>query len=286
MARGFGAAALKTSTQSLSRSRQRRVRRRSPHGNRHGIRTFYGAVMAGPHSAPRPLDAVREVPVGRTALWWCLGLGAGMVVGELTNLVLRGTLGLPDAAGASPPVAAALALWPWGLALAAGALLLAGMRPATRITIDRRTAAHIRRTGAPAIATVLRASTPDPGPRAAVEATLLVLTRTGRMFPTDVHWTLDPVDASTVRKRAVVPVRIDPSAPHRTVLDTLADSRGSAAGVDPVTGADSHVPAVGVDPDMAFSARHRLRQAVGRVRRSSRVAVVAGALAGLLLVML
>src|SRR5699024_8542365 len=170
-------------------------RRRSSHGNHHGIRTFYGAIMARRPSAPRPVDAVREVPVGRTALWWCLGLGTGMVLGELANLVVRGTLGLPDAAGASPPVAAALALWPWGLALAAGALLLAGMRPAARIAIDRRTAAHVRRTGAPAIASVLRASAPSPGPRAAVDARLLVLTRSGRMFPTDVHWTLDPIDA-------------------------------------------------------------------------------------------
>lgn len=227
--------------------------------------------MARPHSVPRYVDAAREVPVGRTALWLCLGLGTGMVMGELANLILRGTLGLPDAAGASPPVAAALALWPWGLALAAGALLLAGMRPAARIALDRRTAAHLRRTGAPAIATVLHASAPSPGPQAAVDVTLLVVTHAGRMFATDVHWTLDPVDAGTLRRRAVVPVRIDPSAPHRTVLDTLADSRGSV---------------VGVDPAAAFSARRRLRQAVGRLRRSSRVAVVAGALAGLLLVVL
>lgn len=227
--------------------------------------------MALASGAPVPVTASREVPVGRTALWWCLGLGTGMVLGELVNLIMRGSLGLPDAADASLPVATALTLWPWGLALASGSLLLAGMRPAARIAVDRRTAAHLRRTGAPAIASVLRASEPSPGSRAALDVTLLVLTRSGRMFSTDVHWTLDPVDAGTLRKKAVVPVRIDPSSPHCAALDTVADSRVHTAGVDLAA---------------AFSARRRLRQTVARTRRSSRIAVLAGTLAGLLLVLL
>ncbi|MGO1399296.1 MAG: hypothetical protein ACTHYJ_10545 [Brevibacterium yomogidense] len=216
-----------------------------------------------------PIAEGRATPVGRTALWWCLGLGVGMVAGELVSLLTLGVMGLPDAAQASPLVAATLALWPWGLAVAAGALLLAGMRPAARLEIDRRTAAHIRRTGAPAIAKVMRASDPTPGPRAGLDATLLIRTSTGRMFSTDVHWTLDPVDAGSVRKRSVLPVRLDPSAPRRAVLDTQADSRAFAPGVD---------------LDTAFSARRRLRQMVQRTRWSSRIALLVGGLAGLLLV--
>lgn len=209
--------------------------------------------------------------MGRTALWWCLGLGMGMVLGELVNLIVRGSLGLPDAADASLPVATALTLWPWGLALASAALLLAGMRPAMRIEVDRRTAARLHRTGAPAIASVLQVSEPSPGPRAALDVTLLVLTRTGRMYTTDVHWTLDPVDAGTLRKRAVVPVRIDPSSPHCAALDTLADSRVHTAGMDVAA---------------AFSTRRRFQRTVTRTRPSSRVAVLVGTLAGLLIVVL
>ncbi len=216
-----------------------------------------------------PIAEGRATPVGRTALWWCLGLGLGMVLGELVNLLTLGTLGLPDAAHASPLVAATLTLWPWGLAVAAGALLLAGMRPAARIRIERRTATHIRRTGAPAIARVMKASDPSPGPRAGLEATLLIRTSTGRMFSTDVHWTLDPVDAGSVRKRSVLPVRLDPEAPHRAVLDTQADSRAVAPDVD---------------LDRAFSARRRLRQMVQRTRWSSRIAVLVSGALGLLLV--
>lgn len=216
-----------------------------------------------------PFAESRATPVGRTALWWCLGLGVGMVGGELVNLLTLGTLGLPDAAHASPLVAATLAVWPWGLAVAAGALLLAGMRPAARIWIDRRTAAHVRRTGAPAIAKVMNASEPMPGPRSGLDATLLIRTPTGRMFSTDVHWTLDPVDAGSVRKRSVLPVRLDPSAPRRAVLDTQADSR---------------VFAPGVDLDAAFSTRRRLRQMVDRTRWSSRFAALVSGAAGLLLV--
>src|SRR5690625_7987153 len=85
-----------------------------------------------------PIIESRAAPAGRTALWWCLGLGLGMILGELANLLTLGSLGLPDAAAASPLVAATLTLWPWGLAGAAGALLLAGMRPASRVWLDRR----------------------------------------------------------------------------------------------------------------------------------------------------
>lgn len=216
-----------------------------------------------------PIAEGRATPVGRTALWWCLGLGVGMVGGELVNLLTLGTVGLPDAAHASPLLAATLALWPWGLAVAAGALLMAGMRPAARIGIDRRTAAHVRRAGAPAIAKVMRASEPTPGTRAGLDATLLIRTPTGHMFSTDVHWTLDPVDAGSVRKRSVLPVRLDPSAPRRAVLDTQADSRAFAPGVD---------------LDTAFSARRRLRRMVDRTRWSSRIALLVSGAAGLLLV--
>lgn len=209
--------------------------------------------------------------MGRTALWWCLGLGFGMVAGELVNLLMVGSLNLPDAAQASPLVAATLTVWPWGLALAAAALLLAGMRPVSRIEIDRRTATHLRRHGASAIAQVVRASEPSPGPRAAMDATLLVLTPAGRMFSTAVQWTLDPVDAQSVRRKTVVPVRIDPASPHRAVLDTQADSRAFATGVDPAA---------------AFSSARRLHQLVTRMRWSSRLTFVASCLTGLLIVVL
>jgi len=216
-----------------------------------------------------PIIESRAAPAGRTALWWCLGLGLGMILGELANLLTLGSLGLPDAAAASPLVAATLTLWPWGLAGAAGALLLAGMRPASRVWLDRRTTVLIRRTGAPAIAKVMRASEPTPGPRAGLDASLLVRTSTGRMYSTDVHWTLDPVDAGSVRKRVVVPVRIDPTAPRWAALDTQADSRAVAPGVD---------------LDSAFSTRRRLRQMLNRTRWSSRIAVLVSGVAGLLLV--
>lgn len=215
-----------------------------------------------------PIAEGRATPVGRTALWWCLGLGVGMVVGELVNLLTLGTLGLPDAAHASPLVAATLTVWPWGLAGAAGALLLTGMRPAARIWIDRRTAAHVRRTGAPAIAKVMRTSEPTPGPRSGLDVTLLIRTRTGRMFSTDVHWTLDPVDAGSVWRRSVLPVRLDPSDPRLAVLDTQADSRAIAPGID---------------LDGAFSTGRRLRQMVDRTRWSSRIAVLVSGAVGLLL---
>jgi hypothetical protein len=164
-----------------------------------------------------------------------------------------------------------LTVWPWGLAASAGALLLVGLRPVARITVDRRTAARLRRTGTVAIAKVMRASTPAPGPRAAVDASLLLRSPTGRIYSSDVHWTLDPVDAGSLRTGAVIPVRIDPQAPHTAVLDTLADSRARMDGIDPET---------------AFSTRRRLRQLVSRMRGWSRLAILAGAVVGLLIVLL
>jgi tetrahydromethanopterin S-methyltransferase subunit G len=86
-----------------------------------------------------------------------------------------------------------------------------------------------------------------------------------------VHWTLDPVDAGSLRTGAVIPVRIDPQAPHTAVLDTLADSRARMDGIDPET---------------AFSTRRRLRQLVSRMRGWSRIAILAGAVVGLLIVLL
>jgi hypothetical protein len=133
-----------------------------------------------------------------------------MVVGELVHLTTLGVIDLPTVAFTSPLVATVLTVWPWGLAASAGALLLVGLRPVARITVDRRTAARLRRTGTVAIAKVMRASTPAPGPRAAVDASLLLRSPTGRIYSSDVHWTLDPVDAGSLRTGAVIPVRIDP----------------------------------------------------------------------------
>jgi hypothetical protein len=194
-----------------------------------------------------------------------------MVVGELVHLTTLGVIDLPTVAFTSPLVATVLTVWPWGLAASAGALLLVGLRPVARITVDRRTAARLRRTGTVAIATVMRASTPAPGPRAAVDASLLLRSPTGRIYSSDVHWTLDPVDAGSLRTGAVIPVRIDPQAPHTAVLDTLADSRARMDGIDPET---------------AFSTRRRLRQLVSRMRGWSRIAILAGAVVGLLIVLL
>lgn len=112
-----------------------------------------------------------------------------------------------------PLVAATLTVWPWGLAVAAGA-------------------------------------------RSGLDATLLIRTRAGRMLPTDVHWTLDPVDAGSVWRRSVLPVRLDPSDPRLAVLDTQADSRAISPGID---------------LDGAFSTGRRLRQMVDRTRWSSRM---------------
>jgi hypothetical protein len=194
-----------------------------------------------------------------------------MVVGELVHLTTLGVIDLPTVAFTSPLVATVLTVWPWGLAASAGALLLVGLRPVARITVDRRTAARLRRTGTVAIAKVMRASTPAPGPRAAVDASLLLRSPTGRIYSSDVHWTLDPVDAGSLRTGAVIPVRIDPQAPHTAVLDTLADSRARMDGIDPET---------------AFSTRRRLRQLVSRMRGWSRIAILAGAVVGLLIVLL
>lgn len=219
---------------------------------------------------PAPAVAHREMPVGRTALWWCLGLGLGMVAGELIHLLTEGRILLPTAAAGSPLLTHVLTVWPWGLAAAAGALLLVGMRPVARIEVDRRTAAHLCRTGTSAIAKVLRASTPRPGPRAAVDASLLLRSPAGVIYSSDVHWTLDPVDAGRLRTGAVVPVRVDPHAPHVAALDTLADSR---ARLD------------GIDADAAFSTRRRVAQLVHRLRGWSRIAVATGIVAGLVIVL-
>ena len=210
------------------------------------------------------------MPVGRTALWWCLGLGLGMVVGELFHLLRHGQIMLPTAATGSPLLTHVLTLWPWGLAAAAGALLLVGMRPVTRIEVDRKTAAHLCRTGTSVIAKVLRASTPRPGPRAAVDASLLLRSPAGFIYSSDVHWTLDPVDAGRLRSGTVVPVRIDPRAPHVAALDTLADSRSRLDGID---------------ADAAFSARRRAAQLAHRLRGWSRIAVLTGIAARLLIVL-
>ena len=230
--------------------------------------------MHPPGTAAQPVPAPsarREVPVSRTALWWCLGLGLGMVLGELIQLLTPGERVLPALATASPEVASAVAVWPWGLAAASGALLLVGMRPVARVAVDRRTAVGLRRTGRPAIAKVMRVSDPAPGPRALVAASLLVLSPTGRIYSSDVHWMLDPVDAGSLRTGAVIPVRVDPQAPHTVALDTLADSRARMDGIDPET---------------AFSTRRRLRQLVTRMRGWSRIAVLAGAVGGALIVVI
>lgn len=202
-----------------------------PSPAQHRRRAETGAAKTGtaPHHALPPAR-VREVPLGRTALWWCLGLGLGMIAGELSHLVTRGAIDLPDPAAADPVLSVVLAVWPWGLAGAAGALLLAGLAQA-RVAVDRRESAHLRRAGRPALAQVRRAAA-GPGPRARVDVVLLVPATTGRLYTTALRWELDPIDAGRVQVGAVLPVRVDPADPRRAVLDTEADSREEASAAD------------------------------------------------------
>lgn len=239
--------------------------------------------------ASAPPSPERTIPLGRTALWWCAGLSAGMLLGTIAGTaavvaaLLASAAGLPMPAGWAAaaageaarwsdlstvaPVRVALALAPLALTATAAALLLAGLRAQPRAQISRASALRLLRSGRPAVAKIVqvrRAARSDA--RGRVDVSLFVRGPSGTIYGTRVLWTLDPVDAESLRRGGIVPVRLDPQAPRRVAFDTRADLRDALGDADPET---------------AFGPGAHIRAFLRRTRRTSLIVLACGLAAGL-----
>ena len=228
------------------------------------------AVPAVLHrSTGSPASRRREAPLGRAALWFCVGLGSGILLTAAAALAATGSV--RALVGASTGIRVLALAWPAVLVAAASALLVAGTLAGRTITVPRARAEALLRAGESALARVRRVRVEPHGSRSLVHVALDARRRHGARLGTRVSWRLDPLDARMLARGAVIPVRLDVDAPRHMVLDVRADSRASVAGVD---------------IDEEFALRGIIRARLRSLRWSSLVAVGLGLLAGTLTVLL
>ena len=216
-------------------------------------------------SNPARISPSREVPLGRSALWLCLGLGLGSALGAFAA----------EAAAADnvPFAQAGLKIfWPLLIAGMAVILLVVGTLPGERIVVSRSAAQRIEEYGIKGVARVRSISVTTAGPVRTVAVSLEARSRQDRTILSDLVWRLDAIDAQNLRRGTVIPVRIDPNHVRRIVLDTRADSRQTTVG--------------GLDPNEVFSAKNKFRSRLHTMRLVSWVALAVGGGFGFLVGML
>jgi hypothetical protein len=207
----------------------------------------------------------REAPLGRAALWLCLGLGGGLGITALLVFLVTGSTPTPGVLDETPSLQLLALIWPVVLALAAAVLLTVGSIPRA-VHVTRGAAELLLRSGACGLARVLHVRTARTGTQCHVRIALDARMTTGQAVQSRLQWSLDPVDAEMLRPGAVIPVRMDPAEPQRMVLDSRADSRTALAGVD---------------VDEEFSRKRTVRTRVRMMRMASRWALLAGVLGGI-----
>ncbi|WP_236863711.1 hypothetical protein [Brevibacterium daeguense] len=208
----------------------------------------------------------REAPLGRAALWLCLGLGAGLGITALLIFLITGAIPTPGILDETPALQLLALIWPAVLALAAAVLLAVGSIPRA-VHITRGAAEPLLRSGVRGLARVVRIRATRTGAQCRVKIALDARLPGGRAVPARLQWTVDPVDAEMLRLGAVIPVRMDPAQPRRIVLDSRADSRTALAGVD-----------VGAQ----FSRKATLRTRIRMMKTPSRWSLLLGLLGGIL----
>ena len=212
--------------------------------------------------AGTPAPRRREAPLGRAALWFCLGLGAGI----LACAVLVALSGPIRFLAEAPPGVRVLALaWPVVLIAAAASLLHAGTMAACDIAVPRAEAETLLRTGAAGLARIRRVHVERLGSQRLVRIALDARRRSGSALRSRLTWLLEPLDAEMLARGSVIPVRFDAAAPQRMVFDVRADSREHAAGID---------------VEEEFSPRGILRARLRSVRASSCAALALGLAVG------
>lgn len=199
------------------------------------------------------------MPLGRSALWLCVGYGVGALLGWLINLIFHHS---------HNEFSAGLTLiWPLLIGLMGGVLLIIGTMPGPRIAISTSAARAIEKDGVPGVARIRYINSTHSGTFKTVTVSLDVATSATRIFRSELVWKLSAVDTMNLHPGAIIPVRIDPRAPSRVVLDTRASLH-------------EHT---GPDPNEVFSVRNRFRRRLAMFRPVSVVATAVGAAMGLTL---
>lgn len=170
------------------------------------------------------------MPLGRTALWFCLGLGVGLALTGLASQLVTGSA--PFVAQAPASTQGLAVAWPFVLAAAASTLLVAGTAPGPFITVPRSLGETLLKSGKPGLARIRRVSVETSGSLRLVSIDLDARSRAGNVLRSRLVWLLEPLDAKMLARGAVIPVRIDRTRPHRMVLDTRADSRAAQSEID------------------------------------------------------
>lgn len=218
--------------------------------------------MVAAHPRSPAVPPPRRLPLGRCALWFCLGLGCALTAAAAAGSTTGRLPGLD--AGLRP----LLLGWPPVLALAAAWFLALGARPGRTVEVPRRAAGELAARGIPGSARVrtVRRSRAGTGWRLALLVSVRPEARGARPAPpvrSRLVWHLEAVDAERVVAGALIPVRLDPLDPARIAFDARADSRGRSGDL----------------PEGARTWRARL----AGLRLTSAAGAAAGAAAGLAL---
>ena len=201
-------------------------------------------------------DFSRNLPLGRSALWLCVGYGLGAVIGWAVHVLFN---------VGHPQYSSALTLmWPLLIGLMGGVLLVIGTMPASRIAISVSTANALEQEGTPGLARIRYLNSTTNGSFKTLTVSLDVASSSSRVYRSELVWKLSAVDALKLRPGATIPVRIDPQAPSRVVFDTRATSND-----------------LGPDPNEVFSVRNRFRRRLSRIRPASCIATLVGFVIGL-----
>lgn len=204
----------------------------------------------------------REVPLGRSALWACVGYG----IGAATVGFLYFVLGLKQAEFSTGLVI----VWPLLIGLMGMVLLMVGTMPAHRIAISVAAAEYIEEHGVMGVARIRHVTMTQTGSLKTVSVSLDARWRKERNIRSELVWKLSAIDALKMTPGAIIPVRIDPDAPSRIVFDTRANLQNRT----------------GIDPNEAFSVRNRFLERLATFRPASAVAMGLGLLVGALIALL
>ena len=201
-------------------------------------------------------DFRRNLPLGRSALWLCVGYGCGAAIGSVLHFLLN---------VGQPQYSSALTLmWPVLIGLMGGVLLVIGTMPSSRIAISMTAANAIEQTGTPGLARIRFLNSTSNGSFKTVSVSLDVACSSSRVYRSELVWKLSAVDAMKLRPGAIIPVRVDSHAPSRVVFDTRATSND-----------------LGPDPNEVFSVRNRFRRRLSMIRPLSCIATLVGLAVGL-----
>lgn len=201
----------------------------------------------------------REVPLGRSALWLCVGYGIGASLG--------GALAMGVGLRAIDYSTGLAVVWPLVIGMMAAVLLIVGTMPMQRITINAAAAKVIEQHGVAGVARVRHVAMTSAGTVKTVSVSLDARSAKGRSIRSELVWKLPAVDALKLHPKAVIPVRIDPVSPSRMVFDSEASLHDWS----------------GLDPNEVFSVRNRFMERLSTFRPASAVALVVGVGAGVAL---